>query len=257
MILPEPSTFTIALLAKRWEKWGKSDLDIEAYLRERSLHCFIQIGYVTLLDISERPSILGGRFELTGYSYIKWNDGSCDLLQHPEVFLKHLSGHPEEKRNDWEGCGSPGSLRQYWRLNALGHEVYRPAYSFVIRHEDIYIERDEIVSFEAESGMAVNTASELLKHTSHLSGTTRLRPVPPIGDKQLVEELQQEGWGAVEITMRLLERFPDISSFRVGTLLPARSGVTIDSKSVSKRGRRLLLAALERLSTNQAKPGSH
>lgn len=189
MNAPTPMTFTFTMLARRWEKWGKSEADIEAYLRERSLHCFIQIGTVTLLDCSENLILLGGRFELSGYGYIKWDNGSCDLLKHPEVFLMRLSGHPEEKRHDWVRCGSRGSLRQYWRLNAYGHAAYHPTCSFIIRHEDLYFDLDEVLSFEDEHGLKTSP--------SPLSVTIPLRQLSPDAGKDLVKRLKDEGWDDV------------------------------------------------------------
>jgi hypothetical protein len=217
MELYEPSTFTIAMLAERWKKWGKSEADIEAYLRDRYLFAVIKRGLVPLLDMRENPVLLGGKFELAGYDYLEWDsNGSCDLLRHGEVYLNKLAGHPLQKKDDWERVGRPGSLRGYWRLNSSDHEMYRPEFSFTIRKAEIYIELDEIKSFEEECGMKTGSLED--KSPSSPDFSANNSPVqPPETVEELHERLQQEGLKGDHLIYEMREK--GLSNNDVGVAL--------------------------------------
>ncbi|QWV97473.1 hypothetical protein KP005_19395 [Geomonas nitrogeniifigens] len=58
--------------------------------------------------------------------------------------------------------------------------------------------------------------------------------------EELVSRLKAEGFKDNHIAKELQRRFPTISTFRVGSLLPANPGANISPGSISKRGRRLL-----------------
>lgn len=64
--------------------------------------------------------------------------------------------------------------------------------------------------------------------------------VPLETPEQLTERLKSKDKTDKEIAKVLKQAYPDISTFKIGSLLPAKPGATIEPGSISTRGRRLL-----------------
>jgi hypothetical protein len=70
--------------------------------------------------------------------------------------------------------------------------------------------------------------------------TNNKAKVPLETPEQLTARLRSEDKTAKEIARVLKDTYPNISTFKIGSLLPAKTGATIEAGSISTRGRRLL-----------------
>lgn len=127
--------------------------------------------------VGDEPVHLGGSFEIATYSRIVWDDNdTCDLCACGVVLTKHR-GVPSMLNEEWEALGKPGSLYSFWRrtpmlLQQSLHDSYIPASRLIIRKTNLFIELDEVRSFEEEPGMNVKTEPEQKQKSPRTPRTT-------------------------------------------------------------------------------------
>ena len=241
---PVPAYFTIKMLS---ERWNKMENDIEAYLREDALYASVNLQPNYLLcqadDINETPVWQGGVFEIVDYKNIEWNNnGDCDFGK-KKVGLRKFGSDPLRYKEEWIKSGKLRGLRYMWRLNAYGHEVYRPLSELIINKRNIFIELTEVRSYEEEHGIGSGG-------TGTAENIKEREPAPKTA-AEYVEECRRNGICDEIIAAKLHEGHYKISHINVARLLGfgadlqegQRDAMKQRGKRACDKGKRLLIEA--------------